>query len=90
MAVLDYDRMLLVLKIDPRVPGPIPGFNFRGYRRVRMHESEGLQSLRRWIGQRQKGQADGGYRRVCHAAPFPVCAPHEHSAAARRSSDRSG
>jgi predicted aspartyl protease len=41
MAVLDYDRMLLVLKIDPRVSGPVPGFNFRGYRRVRMHESEG-------------------------------------------------
>jgi predicted aspartyl protease len=41
MAVLDYDRMLLVLKIDPRVRGPVPGFNFRGYRRVRMHESEG-------------------------------------------------
>ena len=41
MAVVDYDRMLLVLKIDPRVSGPIPGFNFRGYRRVRMHESEG-------------------------------------------------
>ena len=41
MAVLDYDRMLLALKIDPRVSGPVPGFNFRGYRRVRMHESEG-------------------------------------------------
>ena len=41
MAVLDYDRMLLVLKIDPRVSGPVPGFNFRGFRRVRMHESEG-------------------------------------------------
>jgi predicted aspartyl protease len=41
MAVLDYDRMLLVFKIDPRVSGPVPGFNFRGYRRVRMHESEG-------------------------------------------------
>jgi predicted aspartyl protease len=40
-AVLDYDRMLLVLKIDPRVSGPVPGFNFRGYRRVRMRESEG-------------------------------------------------
>jgi predicted aspartyl protease len=40
-AVLDYDRMLLVLKIDPRASGPVPGFNFRGYRRVRMHESEG-------------------------------------------------
>ena len=41
MAVLDYDRMLLVLKINPRVSGPVPGFNFRGFRRVRMHESEG-------------------------------------------------
>lgn len=40
-AVLDYDRMLLVLKIDPHVSGPVPGFNFRGYRRVRMRESEG-------------------------------------------------
>ena len=25
MAVLDYDRMLLILKIDPRVSGPVPG-----------------------------------------------------------------
>jgi predicted aspartyl protease len=41
MAVLDYDRMLLVFKLDPRISGPVPGFNFRGYRRVRMHESEG-------------------------------------------------
>lgn len=41
MAVLDYDRMLLVLKIDPRVSGPVPGFNFRAHRRVRMRESEG-------------------------------------------------
>ena len=41
MAVLDYDRMLLVFKMDPRVSGPVPGFNFRGYRRVRMHENEG-------------------------------------------------
>src|SRR5436190_818835 len=41
MAVLDYDRMLLVFKLDPRISGPVPGFNFHGYRRVRMHESEG-------------------------------------------------
>ncbi|HWM24485.1 MAG TPA: aspartyl protease family protein [Chthoniobacterales bacterium] len=41
-AVLDYERMLLVLKIDPRVPGSIPGFDTRGHRRVRMHESEGF------------------------------------------------
>ena len=41
-AVLDYGRMLLVLKLDPRIPGPAPGFNFRGFRRVRMHESDGF------------------------------------------------
>ncbi|HJX24916.1 MAG TPA: aspartyl protease family protein [Chthoniobacterales bacterium] len=40
-AVLDYDRMLLVLKLDQRASGPTPGFNFRGFRRVRMRESEG-------------------------------------------------
>ena len=40
-AVLDYDRMLLVLKIDPSVPGPVPGYDFRGFRRIRMQESEG-------------------------------------------------
>jgi predicted aspartyl protease len=40
-AVIDYDRMLLVLKIDPTIPGPVPGFDFRGFSRVRMHESAG-------------------------------------------------
>jgi hypothetical protein len=40
-AVLDYDRMLLVLKIDPRASGRTPGFDFHGYRRVRMRESNG-------------------------------------------------
>jgi predicted aspartyl protease len=40
-AVLDYDRMLLVLKIDPAIRGSVPGFNFHGFRRIRMHESEG-------------------------------------------------
>lgn len=40
-AVLDYDRMLLVFKVDPHISGPIPGVNYRGYRRVQMHESEG-------------------------------------------------
>ena len=33
--------MLLVLKLDQRASGPAPGFNFRGFRRVRMRESEG-------------------------------------------------
>lgn len=41
-AVLDYERMLLVLKIDPRARGRVPGFDFRGFRRVRMHESDGF------------------------------------------------
>ena len=41
-AILDYDRMLLVMTIDPRVRAPAPGFDFRGYRRVRMRESEGF------------------------------------------------
>lgn len=40
-AVLDYDRMLLFVKVDPHMQGPIPGFNLRGYRRIPMHESEG-------------------------------------------------
>jgi len=41
-AVLDYERMVLVLKLDPRVPGPAPGFSFRGFRRMHMHESDGF------------------------------------------------
>jgi predicted aspartyl protease len=40
-AVLDYDRMLLILKLDQRASGPTPGVNFHGFRRVRMRESEG-------------------------------------------------
>lgn len=40
-AVLDFDRMLLVLKIDSTVPGPVPGFDYSGFRRIRMQESEG-------------------------------------------------
>ena len=70
--MLDYDRMLLVLKIDPRVSGPVPGFNFRGYRRVRMHESEGFNLYVDGSVNGTSGQADGGHRRVCHAAAFPV------------------
>ena len=40
-AVLDYDHMLLILKLDQRAAGPAPGVSFRGFRRVRMRESEG-------------------------------------------------
>jgi predicted aspartyl protease len=41
-AIIDCERQLLLLKIDPRVPGEIPGIDLRGYRGVRMHLSEGL------------------------------------------------
>jgi predicted aspartyl protease len=41
-AIVDCERQLLLLKIDPRIPGAIPGVDLRGYRGVRMHLSEGL------------------------------------------------
>lgn len=41
-AIIDCERQLLLLKIDPRIPGAIPGVDFRGFRRVRMHLSDGL------------------------------------------------
>ena len=39
-AMLDCQRQILILKINPSVPGRIPGFDFRGYRGVPMHVSE--------------------------------------------------
>jgi predicted aspartyl protease len=39
-ALLDCQRQILILKINPSVPGRIPGFDFRGYRGVPMHVSE--------------------------------------------------
>ncbi|PZR71328.1 MAG: hypothetical protein DLM73_16140 [Chthoniobacterales bacterium] len=41
-ALLDCQRQVLILKINPSVPGTIPGFNFRGYRGIPMHVSEGF------------------------------------------------
>jgi predicted aspartyl protease len=41
MAVLDCQAQLLVLKIDPQLPGPIPGFDFRGLRGVPLRVSAG-------------------------------------------------
>ncbi len=79
--MLDYERMLLVLKIDPRVPGPIPGFDFRGHRRVRMHESEGFNL---YVDGSVNGKAarlmvdTGAFATLLHS---PFRAPHEHSAA---------
>ena len=41
-AVLDCERQLLVLKMDPSLPGAAPGFDYRGYRRVPMEVSAGF------------------------------------------------
>jgi predicted aspartyl protease len=40
-AVLDCEKQLLVLKMDPSVGGSVPGFDYRGFRRVPMHVSSG-------------------------------------------------
>jgi hypothetical protein len=39
-ALLDCKREILILKINPSVPGRIPGFDFRGYRGIPMYVSE--------------------------------------------------
>ena len=41
-ALLDCQRQLLILKINPSVPGKIPGFDFRGHRSIPMHVSPGF------------------------------------------------
>lgn len=41
-AVLDCQRQLLILKINPTVPGTIPGFDMTGFRRIPMHVSDGF------------------------------------------------
>ncbi len=40
-AVLDCKAQLLVLKMDPESPGPIPGFDFRGFRGMPLRVSAG-------------------------------------------------
>ncbi|HEY0370062.1 MAG TPA: pepsin/retropepsin-like aspartic protease family protein, partial [Chthoniobacterales bacterium] len=40
-AVLDCRAQLLTLKIDPRVPGGVPGMNYRGFSRVPIEVSSG-------------------------------------------------
>lgn len=40
-AILDCQRQMLVLKMDPRAPGIAPGYDFRGFRAVPMHVSSG-------------------------------------------------
>ena len=41
-ALLDCQRQLLILKMNPSVPGKIPGFDFRGWRSIPMHMSPGF------------------------------------------------
>ena len=41
-ALLDCQRQVLVLKINPSVPGTVPGFNYNGFRRIPMHVSDGF------------------------------------------------
>lgn len=41
-ALLDCQRQILILKINPSVPGTIPGFDFKGFRRIPMHVSDGF------------------------------------------------
>lgn len=38
-AVIDCQRQTLIFKLDPRIPGGVPGFDFRGFRGVPMHVS---------------------------------------------------
>lgn len=41
-ALLDCQRQILILKINPSVPGTIPGFDLTGFRRIPMHVSDGF------------------------------------------------
>ena len=41
-ALLDCQKQILVLKINPSVPGAVPGFDFSGFRRIPMHVSDGF------------------------------------------------
>lgn len=41
-AIIDCHAQMLFLKMDPRLPGSVPGFDFRGLRKVPMHVSRGF------------------------------------------------
>ena len=41
-ALLDCQRQILILKINPSVPGTVPGFDFNGFRSIPMHVSDGF------------------------------------------------
>lgn len=41
-ALIDCQRQILILKVNPSVPGTIPGFDLSGFRRIPMHVSDGF------------------------------------------------
>ena len=41
-AMLDCQRQILILKINPSVPGSVPGFDLSGFRRIPMYVSDGF------------------------------------------------
>jgi hypothetical protein len=41
-AIMDCQRQLLILKMNPTVPGTVPGFDYGGFRRIPMHVSDGF------------------------------------------------
>lgn len=41
-ALIDCKRQILILKINPSVPGTVPGFDLTGFRRIPMHVSDGF------------------------------------------------
>jgi len=41
-AMLDCQRQILILKINPSVPGTVPGFDLSGFRCIPMHVSDGF------------------------------------------------
>jgi len=41
-AMLDCQRQILILKINPSVPGSVPGFDLSGFRRIPMSVSDGF------------------------------------------------
>lgn len=43
-AVLDCRQLVLIVSLYPELEGHVPGMDFRGYQRMRMHVSDGLNS----------------------------------------------
>jgi predicted aspartyl protease len=41
-ALLDCQRQILILKVNPNISGTVPGFDLSGFRRIPMHVSDGF------------------------------------------------